>query len=53
MMLILFRIIEIYQGQILIDGIDISTIGLHDLRSEIAISKFSFFLKAFSLNLKL
>ncbi|XP_076072715.1 multidrug resistance-associated protein 1-like isoform X2 [Mytilus galloprovincialis] len=33
----LFRIIEKAQGRILIDGIDISTIGLHDLRSKITI----------------
>ncbi|XP_063443601.1 multidrug resistance-associated protein 1-like isoform X2 [Mytilus trossulus] len=33
----LFRIIEKAQGRIIIDGIDISTIGLHDLRSKITI----------------
>ncbi|XP_029433018.1 multidrug resistance-associated protein 1-like isoform X2 [Rhinatrema bivittatum] len=33
----LFRIIEAAAGQICIDGIDISTIGLHDLRSRITI----------------
>ncbi|VDI57681.1 ATP-binding cassette, subfamily C (CFTR/MRP), member 1 [Mytilus galloprovincialis] len=33
----LFRIIEKAKGRILIDGIDISTIGLHDLRSKITI----------------
>lgn len=33
----LFRIIEKAQGSILIDGIDISTIGLQDLRSKITI----------------
>ncbi|XKL66880.1 hypothetical protein PGB90_010300 [Kerria lacca] len=33
----LFRIIESASGKILIDGIDISTIGLHTLRSNIAI----------------
>uniref|UniRef100_A0A8C8RE26 ATP binding cassette subfamily C member 1 n=1 Tax=Pelusios castaneus TaxID=367368 RepID=A0A8C8RE26_9SAUR len=33
----LFRIIESARGQIIIDGIDISTIGLHDLRSNLNI----------------
>jgi len=33
----LFRIIEKSQGSIVIDGIDISTIGLQDLRSKITI----------------
>jgi len=33
----LFRIIEKAQGSIVIDGIDISTIGLQDLRSKITI----------------
>ncbi|KXS22414.1 hypothetical protein M427DRAFT_130101 [Gonapodya prolifera JEL478] len=33
----LFRIIEATSGSIVIDGIDISTIGLHDLRSRITI----------------
>ncbi|XP_056148222.1 canalicular multispecific organic anion transporter 1 [Lampris incognitus] len=33
----LFRIIEASNGRILIDGIDISTIGLHDLRSRLTI----------------
>ncbi|KAL2082928.1 hypothetical protein ACEWY4_020701 [Coilia grayii] len=33
----LFRIIEAAQGKILIDGIDIATIGLHDLRSRVTI----------------
>ncbi|XP_051945452.1 canalicular multispecific organic anion transporter 1 isoform X2 [Xyrauchen texanus] len=33
----LFRIIEAVEGRILIDGIDISTLGLHDLRSRITI----------------
>ncbi|KAI1199553.1 P-loop containing nucleoside triphosphate hydrolase protein [Nemania serpens] len=33
----LFRLVEISGGQITIDGIDIATIGLHDLRSRLAI----------------
>ncbi|XP_062570070.1 multidrug resistance-associated protein 1-like isoform X1 [Saccostrea cucullata] len=33
----LFRIIEKAKGRILIDGIDISSIGLHDLRSKLTI----------------
>ncbi|KJZ69048.1 hypothetical protein HIM_11559 [Hirsutella minnesotensis 3608] len=33
----LFRLVEISGGSITIDGIDISTIGLHDLRSRLAI----------------
>ncbi|XP_052077020.1 multidrug resistance-associated protein 1-like [Mytilus californianus] len=33
----LFRILEKAKGKIIIDGIDISTIGLHDLRSKITI----------------
>ena len=33
----LFRIIDPAAGQILIDGIDISSIGLHDLRSRLSI----------------
>ncbi|KAI1438241.1 ABC transporter family protein [Xylaria sp. CBS 124048] len=33
----LFRLVEISGGHITIDGIDISTIGLHDLRSRLAI----------------
>ena len=35
--LALFRIIESVRGAILIDGIDIATIGLRDLRSRITI----------------
>ena len=33
----LFRIIEAAQGKITIDGVDISTLGLHDVRSRITI----------------
>jgi len=33
----LFRIRELSEGQILIDGIDIATLGLYDLRSRIAV----------------
>ncbi|KUJ15569.1 ABC transporter family protein [Mollisia scopiformis] len=33
----LFRLVELSGGQITIDGMDISTIGLHDLRSRLAI----------------
>jgi len=35
-MLALFRIVEADSGSIMIDGIDISSIGLHDIRSKIA-----------------
>ncbi|KRZ85197.1 Multidrug resistance-associated protein 1, partial [Trichinella sp. T8] len=35
--LALFRIVEPDSGQIIIDGIDISTVGLHDLRSRLSI----------------
>jgi len=35
--LALFRILEAANGRILIDGVDISTIGLHDLRSVVSI----------------
>ena len=35
--LALFRIIESNHGQIEIDGIDIKTIGLHDLRKKLTI----------------
>ncbi|KAF8436032.1 hypothetical protein L210DRAFT_3632182 [Boletus edulis BED1] len=37
LLLALFRIIEAASGKILIDGVDIGTIGLHDLRSMISI----------------
>lgn len=33
----LFRIIEAAEGQILIDGVDIAQLGLHELRSRITI----------------
>lgn len=33
----LFRIIEAAEGRIIIDDIDISTIGLHDLRNRLTI----------------
>src|SRR4051812_47581132 len=33
----LFRILEPSQGTILIDGVDVTQIGLHDLRSRITI----------------
>ena len=36
-MLALFRIIEAADGQIVIDGVDISQIGLHQLRSKLTI----------------
>lgn len=33
----LFRLVELTSGSISIDGIDISTLGLHELREQIAI----------------
>lgn len=33
----LFRVIEPAEGAIFIDGVDITTLGLHDLRSAISI----------------
>lgn len=33
----LFRIVEAAEGRIVIDGLDISTLGLHDLRSKLTI----------------
>lgn len=33
----LFRIVEAAEGSILVDGIDISNIGLHTLRSRLTI----------------
>lgn len=35
--LALFRMIEAAEGRIVIDGIDISQLGLHDLRSHLTI----------------
>lgn len=37
LMLTLFRILEASEGRIIVDGVDISTIGLDDLRSRLAI----------------
>jgi ABC-type multidrug transport system fused ATPase/permease subunit len=34
---VLFRLIEPTEGKVIIDGIDISTLGLHDLRSRLGI----------------
>jgi len=38
LMLGLFRIVEAAEGSILIDGIDISKLGLHQLRNQVSIS---------------
>uniref|UniRef100_A0AAV2LJ37 ATP-binding cassette sub-family C member 10 n=1 Tax=Knipowitschia caucasica TaxID=637954 RepID=A0AAV2LJ37_KNICA len=35
--LALFRMVELAQGQILLDGVDIRTVGIHQLRSRLAI----------------
>jgi ABC-type multidrug transport system fused ATPase/permease subunit len=35
--MVLYRIIEAAEGQVLIDGVDVAKIGLHDLRSRLAI----------------
>jgi ABC-type multidrug transport system fused ATPase/permease subunit len=37
LMMVLYRIIEPCSGRMLIDGIDTSIIGLHDLRSRLAL----------------
>ena len=37
LMQVLFRLIEPADGKIIIDSIDISTVGLHDLRSRLSI----------------
>lgn len=37
MALALFRLIEPAEGRIIIDDIDVSTIGLHDLRENLTI----------------
>ncbi|XP_071114543.1 multidrug resistance-associated protein 1-like, partial [Haliotis cracherodii] len=37
LMLSLFRLVEPTEGAIFVDGIDISTLGLHELRSKIAV----------------
>lgn len=37
LMLVLFRLVELAQGRVIIDGEDISAIGLDDLRSKLAI----------------
>jgi ATP-binding cassette, subfamily C (CFTR/MRP), member 1 len=38
LMQVLFRMMEVSEGSVFIDGIDTATIGLHDLRSRLAIS---------------
>ncbi|KIJ14255.1 hypothetical protein PAXINDRAFT_169871 [Paxillus involutus ATCC 200175] len=37
LMLVLYRIVELSEGSIVLDGIDVSTIGLKDLRTKISI----------------
>ena len=37
LMLALFRLIEPAAGNIIIDGVDVAQIGLHDLRSKVTI----------------
>ncbi|GFG20964.1 multidrug resistance-associated protein 1 [Aspergillus udagawae] len=36
-MVALFRLVELQQGRITVDGVDISTLGLHELRSKLTI----------------
>jgi len=52
-MLALFRIVELTEGSILVDNVDIAQIGLHDLRRRIGIipqvSSSFFFLKKSSI----
>lgn len=36
-MIALFRLVELAEGQICIDGVDISQMGLYDLRTKLAI----------------
>ena len=37
MALALFRLVEPFSGKILLDGVDIATLGLHDLREALSI----------------
>lgn len=41
-MVALYRLVELNSGSIILDDVDISTLGLADLRSKIA-SKFTFY----------